>query len=91
MNQPIEDPASLLAALNRGESLPAHWYTDPEITRREIHQIFRKTWIYIGPLKELSNQGDYITGSKVEFFRDPKGAVEWMRFGGRIYRRQPND
>src|SRR5689334_18159844 len=62
MNQPIEDPASLLAALNRGESLPAHWYTDPAITQREIHQIFRKTWIYIGSLKELANQGDYITG-----------------------------
>jgi ferredoxin-NADP reductase/phenylpropionate dioxygenase-like ring-hydroxylating dioxygenase large terminal subunit/ferredoxin len=62
MNQPIEDPASLLAALNRGESLPAHWYTDSEITQREIHRIFRKTWGYVGPLKELTNQGDYIAG-----------------------------
>ncbi len=62
MNEPIEDPGSLLAALDRGESLPAHWYTDPSITAREIEGIFRKTWNYIGPAKELANRGDYITG-----------------------------
>ena len=28
-SQVIETPDSLLAALDRGESLPAHWYTDP--------------------------------------------------------------
>ena len=55
-------PASLLAALDRGESLPAHWYTDPAITAREIEKVFRKTWNYIGPAKELVNAGDYITG-----------------------------
>src|ERR1700722_3259635 len=57
-----DTPDSLLAALERGESLPAHWYTDPSITAREIEKIFRKTWNYIGPLKELANPGDYITG-----------------------------
>jgi phenylpropionate dioxygenase-like ring-hydroxylating dioxygenase large terminal subunit len=57
-----EDPESLLAALDRGESLPAHWYTDAAITAREIEKIFRKTWNYIGPAKELANRGDYITG-----------------------------
>ena len=35
-NSAIETPDSLLAALDRGESLPAHWYTDPSITAREI-------------------------------------------------------
>src|ERR1700678_1245125 len=58
----IETPDSLLAALDRGESLPAHWYTDAAITAREIEKIFRKSWSYIGPAKELTNQGDYITG-----------------------------
>jgi hypothetical protein len=43
----LESPASLLAALDRGESLPAHWYTDPGITSREIEKVFRKTWNYI--------------------------------------------
>jgi carnitine monooxygenase subunit len=67
MMQPLQSPVtetadSLLAALDRGESLPAHWYTDPAITAREIEKIFRKTWNYIGPAMELKNQGDYITG-----------------------------
>ena len=53
---------SLLTPLERGESLPARWYTDPAITEREIHQIFRKTWSYVGPANELTNVGDYITG-----------------------------
>lgn len=58
----IEDSASLTAGLRRGQSLPSRWYTDPAITEREIHQIFRKTWNYIGPKNELANVGDYITG-----------------------------
>jgi CubicO group peptidase (beta-lactamase class C family) len=31
--------------------------------------------------------GDYVAGSKVEFFRDDDGNVEWLRFGGRINRK----
>ena len=34
MSQILDNPAGLLAALDRGESLPAHWYTDPSITER---------------------------------------------------------
>jgi ferredoxin-NADP reductase/phenylpropionate dioxygenase-like ring-hydroxylating dioxygenase large terminal subunit len=62
MNQSSENLAGLVAGLDRGESLPAYWYTDPSITDREISQIFRKSWNYIGPLKQLTNIGDYITG-----------------------------
>jgi choline monooxygenase len=62
MSQHRESPTSLLAALDRGESLPAHWYTDPSITEREIAHVFRKNWNYIGPLSQLTALGDYITG-----------------------------
>src|SRR5271169_96524 len=62
MSQIVENPAGLLAALDRGESLPAHWYTDPAITEQEILRVFRKAWNYIGPLSELKNVGDYFTG-----------------------------
>ncbi len=62
MSQSLDDLASLLTPLERGESLPARWYTDPAITEREIHQIFRKTWSYVSPANELTNLGDYITG-----------------------------
>src|SRR6516225_11661682 len=58
----IDDPASLLAALDRGESLPSAWYTDPTVTAREVEQIFRKSWHYVGPTRELAQPGDYITG-----------------------------
>ena len=58
----FESPDLLIAALDRGESLPAHWYTDASITTREIEKIFRKTWNYLGPASELVNLGDYITG-----------------------------
>ena len=62
MSDLVENAASLLAGLDRGESLPARWYTDPSITERETHRIFRRTWNYIGPLNELQKIGDYITG-----------------------------
>ena len=62
MSQFIDDPAGLLAALDRGESLPASWYTDPSITDREVQQVFRKSWNYLGPLSQLAHLGDYITG-----------------------------
>lgn len=54
--------AELLQAVGRGESLPPSWYTDPAITTEEIERIFRRAWQYVGPLNELANQGDYITG-----------------------------
>jgi ferredoxin-NADP reductase/phenylpropionate dioxygenase-like ring-hydroxylating dioxygenase large terminal subunit len=63
LENPVEETANrLLAALDRGESLPTRWYTDPAITEREIETIFRKSWNYIGPANELMNFGDYITG-----------------------------
>jgi choline monooxygenase len=62
MNRIADDPAALLAALDHGESLPAHWYTDLWIAERESAQVFRKSWNYIGPLAELRNLGDYVTG-----------------------------
>src|SRR6516165_7115303 len=62
MSQISDNPAGLLAALDRGKSLPAYWYTDPAITELEIAHVFRKAWNYIGPLSELKNLGDYVTG-----------------------------
>ena len=61
MSDIAENSATLLAGLARGEGLPARWHTDAAITEREIHQIFRRTWNYIGPLNELKKIGDYIT------------------------------
>ena len=51
-----------LAALDRGESLPARWYTDPALQPLEDERIFRKAWAYVGPLAELAEVGSYVTG-----------------------------
>jgi ferredoxin-NADP reductase/phenylpropionate dioxygenase-like ring-hydroxylating dioxygenase large terminal subunit len=53
---------NLMARVHRGESLPITWYTDPAIIEPEMRRIFRRTWQYIGPVRELQNVGDYITG-----------------------------
>ena len=62
MTQIPDGHDDLLAGLERGASLPAWWYTDPAVTDREITQIFRKAWNYLGPLAELKHLGDYISG-----------------------------
>ena len=62
MTPNYDSPTDLLAGLDRGESLPARWYTDPSITEREVIHVFRKSWNYIGPLSQLTALGDYITG-----------------------------
>jgi ferredoxin-NADP reductase/phenylpropionate dioxygenase-like ring-hydroxylating dioxygenase large terminal subunit len=59
---PIEHYQELLSAVERGDSLPASWYTDSAITQLEIDRIFSRTWQYVGPLNELVNVGDYISG-----------------------------
>lgn len=62
MARTSDNLGSLMAGLERGETLPAHWYTDPSITEQEISRIFRQSWNYLGPLKQLAKAGDYITG-----------------------------
>ena len=41
------------------ETLPAEWYTDPAIHRRERAAIFARNWCLFGPEAELANPGDY--------------------------------
>ncbi|HEY9784274.1 MAG TPA: aromatic ring-hydroxylating dioxygenase subunit alpha [Candidatus Obscuribacterales bacterium] len=62
MQQVVNRASELVAALERGESLPSSWYTDPAVTEQEIHKIFRKSWQYVGSTKQLKKIGDYITG-----------------------------
>src|SRR3954453_14581311 len=63
MSQTWNDPPILMEELDRGLTLPARWYTDPDIIEREQQFIFARSWAYVGPAKELRNVGDYITGS----------------------------
>jgi choline monooxygenase len=63
MSHIIETSAQLHAALDRGESLGARWYTDPAITESEFAHIFNKAWGYAGSLDRLRNVGDYLTAT----------------------------
>ncbi|MBA3415521.1 MAG: aromatic ring-hydroxylating dioxygenase subunit alpha [Chloroflexia bacterium] len=51
----------LRAALAAGQTLPAGWYTDPAIFRREQAAIFRRSWQYAGHAARLAAAGDYFT------------------------------
>lgn len=53
--------AELARALDRGETLPATWYTSPRLFNREKHRIFRRFWQYVGLAEELPNPGDFFT------------------------------
>lgn len=52
----------LMTSVERGESLPLSWYTDTEFEKLEMQKIFRRTWQYVGNIRELQNVGDYISG-----------------------------
>lgn len=56
--------ADLVAAeLDRGLTLPASWYADPEVLRREHERIFRRSWQYVGRLDQLAETGSYFTAT----------------------------
>ena len=42
-------------------TLPASWYTDPEIFEREKEAIFYRTWQYVGHKGFFKEPGDYMT------------------------------
>jgi phenylpropionate dioxygenase-like ring-hydroxylating dioxygenase large terminal subunit len=50
-----------LAALERGQTLPAEWYTDPAVFGRERARIFRRAWQYVGLTEQLASPGDVLT------------------------------
>jgi ferredoxin-NADP reductase/phenylpropionate dioxygenase-like ring-hydroxylating dioxygenase large terminal subunit len=80
--QASETYDTLIAAVQRGESLPVSWYTDPAVTDLEIIRIFRRSWQYIGPVGELQNIGDYIAGMAgnvpVAVVRNPDGLAGFV-------------
>jgi choline monooxygenase len=51
--------SSVRAALGRGETLPAGWYSDPEIARAERDRIFLTGWHYAGRSELVSEPGSY--------------------------------
>jgi choline monooxygenase len=61
MALPVISNPDLLAALERGETLPAEWYTNRDLFRLEQKRIFRRTWQYVGLTERLAQPGDFFT------------------------------
>lgn len=51
----------LHASLEEGYTLPAAWYTDPKVLKREQKRIFRRTWQYVGLAEQIAQSGDFFT------------------------------
>jgi choline monooxygenase len=82
MEHNLPPRTALLEALDRGEALPAWWYTDPAVMDREIERIFRRSWQYVGPARKLARPGDYLTGQAggipVVVVRNPGGIAGFI-------------
>jgi phenylpropionate dioxygenase-like ring-hydroxylating dioxygenase large terminal subunit len=66
-------PAAPLA-----KTLPARFYTDPEIFRRELERFFFNRWICAGRTEQIADPGQYflreLGGESIIVTRDPAGA-----------------
>jgi phenylpropionate dioxygenase-like ring-hydroxylating dioxygenase large terminal subunit len=61
MALPTTKNPELQAALERGETLPAEWYTNKDLFRLEQKRIFRRTWQYVGLTEQVAQPGDFFT------------------------------
>ena len=53
--------SAIASALERGETLPAKWYVEPEVFAAEKERIFHRTWQYVGHTGQVANAGDFFT------------------------------
>jgi phenylpropionate dioxygenase-like ring-hydroxylating dioxygenase large terminal subunit len=62
------------------KTLPAHYYTDPELFRREIETFFFKSWICAGRADSIPKAGDYflreIAGESIIVVRGETDSIE---------------
>jgi phenylpropionate dioxygenase-like ring-hydroxylating dioxygenase large terminal subunit len=71
--------SAIASALERGETLPARWYVEPEVFAAEKERIFHRTWQYVGHVGQVANAGDFFTthlgDMPVVIVRDTGGAI----------------
>jgi choline monooxygenase len=51
------------APLERAETIPSAWYTDPRFLELEYRNVFGRTWQVVGRVDQLTKTGDYITAT----------------------------
>ncbi|MFL6352480.1 MAG: aromatic ring-hydroxylating oxygenase subunit alpha [Bryobacteraceae bacterium] len=49
------------ALLEDAFTIPASWYTNPEIFQLELHAVFGRTWQAMGRTDQVTSPGDYVT------------------------------
>ena len=49
-------------ALDNGWTLPARWYSDPDVAELEHQQIFARSWTLLCPEAKLASPGDHVVG-----------------------------
>jgi phenylpropionate dioxygenase-like ring-hydroxylating dioxygenase large terminal subunit len=54
-------PTDVTTPLERAETLPPSYYTDPELYRLEEEVVFRRQWCYVCREDQVANAGDYVT------------------------------
>jgi phenylpropionate dioxygenase-like ring-hydroxylating dioxygenase large terminal subunit len=69
----------LARALDEGWTLPARWYSDPEIARLERERIFTRTWQYAGRTEQVEEPASFFTSTAghipVVVVRDREGEL----------------
>ncbi len=65
--------------LDEASHAPGWLYASPDVFRREVEQLFMKTWLLVGREEELSRPGDYLTlrvaGEPILVTRDADGSL----------------
>ena len=65
--------------VDRAKTLPAAYYTDPEIFQRELRRIHRNMWLHAGRTEQLPEKGSYFlvrfAGVNVIVVRGQDGAI----------------
>jgi phenylpropionate dioxygenase-like ring-hydroxylating dioxygenase large terminal subunit len=57
----VSSARDLEQRVSRGEGLPAAWYFDQGVARRELRHVFGRSWQYVGSQDRLSEPGSYFT------------------------------
>jgi choline monooxygenase len=60
VTKPAGAPFASLGALEDGWTLPASWYSDPDVHAHE-RAIFERSWQYAGPAELVAEPGSYLT------------------------------
>ncbi len=70
---------NLRLPLERAQGLPPACYSDPAFYRRELDEIFARSWVMVGRVDRATKAGDYFTvefgGARLIVLRDESGRL----------------